>query len=232
MPKQGPCFFEHVCSLDRSWCPRCMEEGYNYIVRHLYLKNSRIPRAYLPSGIDPGPIIRANASELILYARSLTKRVEAGKGAYLWSETTGNGKTTVGCNLLLKYLFENIPRISHTDMEYPVLYLNVVELLDDLRRQMTAPDDEFQYLWRVLFSDRAPKLLMLDDIGAEKPSSWVTERMYSLINFRSANSLATIYTSNCSPEQLEHTLGARCASRIQGTCIKVRFLGTDKRRDD
>lgn len=230
MPDQAPCYFEHICAMPRDSCEACRSAGFHYVADHLYIKNSGIPKAYLPSPADPSVIIRAQTGEFALYCRNLTSKVDKGIGAYMWSPNTGNGKTTVGCNLLLKYLLVNLPRFTHTDIEYPVLYLNVVELLETLRRQINDPDEEFQHLWSVLFSTLAPKLLLLDDIGAEKPSEWVKERLYSLINFRSANALATLFTSNCSTNDIQKTLGPRNTSRIQGCGVVVEFHGTDKRR--
>lgn len=226
-----PCYFEHICGKNRAECLECRLTGNHYIARGLFIKNSNIPLSYLPSKADPGPIIRNQDRDFIIYCKTIVDKTKEGQGVYMWSKTTGNGKTTVGCNLLLKYIIKTSVESINNEIDCPVLYLNVVELLDGLRGQMNEPDVDFQFMWKNLFSDKAPKLLLLDDIGAERPSDWVRERLYSLINFRSANKLSTIYTSNCSPEDLELSLGARCSSRILGDSLIVNFKGIDRRRN-
>jgi DNA replication protein DnaC len=194
------------------------------------LRDSNIPAAYLPTKIDPGAIIYQQNPELREYIKNLIEEVNNGHGLYLYSTTTGNGKTTLACNLLLKYLFRESYRLLKTDILTPVMYLNVVEFLETLRREMTKSSEDTAYLLSQLFDkDAAPRLLLLDDIGAEKPSDWVRERLYSLINFRSANKLATIYTSNCPPESLVSMVGQRCYSRIIGDNMIVEMRGKDHR---
>jgi len=156
--------------------------------------------------------------------------VGSGSGAYFWSEGSGTGKTSVACLLLLKYLANNMVSSFLDEIATPVLYLNTVEFLDKLRASMSRFDEDFDNLWRDQFTNKAPQLLLLDDIGAERPSDWVRERLYSLINYRWSNGLSTIYTSNISPEKIKDVVGTRVHSRI--FCQKnlvVRFDGSDRR---
>ncbi len=77
------------------------------------------------------------------------------------------------------------------------------------------------------------KLLIVDDIGAERVSEWVRERMVSIINTRVSNNLATIYTSNLSPEELKEELkeelGGRISGRVLGSSQIVEIIGGDRR---
>jgi DNA replication protein DnaC len=73
------------------------------------------------------------------------------------------------------------------------------------------------------------KLLIIDDIGAERVTEWVRERMVSIINTRSSNGLCTIYTSNLSPKELTEELGDRIASRVLGSSQVVEISGGDWR---
>ena len=57
-------------------------------------------------------------------------------------------------------------------------------------------------------------MLILDDLGAEKPSDWVKEQLYVIINRRYENMLPTIITTNCTMNELKDRIGERTASRI------------------
>lgn len=58
------------------------------------------------------------------------------------------------------------------------------------------------------------ELLILDDLGAERPTDWVREKLFSLINHRHDQCLPTIFTSNLSPTDLADHLGERTSWRI------------------
>ena len=72
-------------------------------------------------------------------------------------------------------------------------------------------------------------ILVIDDIGAEKPSEWVAETLYYLINSRYENEKTTIFTSNLSLDELSDVIGDRIASRINEMCDIVEMDGDDKR---
>lgn len=73
------------------------------------------------------------------------------------------------------------------------------------------------------------RFLVLDDIGVEKPSEWVLETIYGLLNFRYENELPTILTSNLSLGELSAKLGERIASRLAEMCEVLELKGEDKR---
>ena len=71
-------------------------------------------------------------------------------------------------------------------------------------------------------------ILLLDDIGAERPSEYVCERLYDLINHRYTNMLSTIYTSNLTPFELGDRLGSRIESRVR-SAEQIKLVGADRR---
>ena len=73
------------------------------------------------------------------------------------------------------------------------------------------------------------KLLIIDDIGSEKLTEWVRERIVSIIHTRVSNGLSTIYTSNLSPEEIKAEMGDRISSRILGGAKIVEITGADRR---
>lgn len=96
-----------------------------------------------------------------------------------------------------------------------------VELLDGLR-----PDGGLS-IDRLVSVPR----LVVDDLGAEKPTEWAMERLYALLNRRWLDEHATIVTSNLTPDLLRDAVGERLYSRLVGDgAVVVRLGGGDRRR--
>ena len=102
------------------------------------------------------------------------------------------------------------------------------ELIEDMKRGFTLHDVRDAVDAKIEALRNVP-LVVLDDIGAERPSEWVRERLLTIINARYDNELATIFTSNLTPAELNEPLGARIASRVYGLAAPVRFTGADRR---
>jgi DNA replication protein DnaC len=74
------------------------------------------------------------------------------------------------------------------------------------------------------------RLLVLDDLGVEKPSDWVRERLYVLINGRYEACRPTIVTSNVDLPGLAAQIGERSVSRFAESVTVVKVAGPDRRR--
>ncbi|MEM7130386.1 MAG: ATP-binding protein [Chloroflexota bacterium] len=61
------------------------------------------------------------------------------------------------------------------------------------------------------------KLLILDDLGSEKPTEWAIERLAYIINRRYTAQLPTIITTNLDISELETLWSSRVTSRLLGT---------------
>lgn len=102
-----------------------------------------------------------------------------------------------------------------------VVFTRLTDLLDDMR-----PGDD----GRLRIRDcQGARLLVLDDIGAEKPSEWTQERLYSIIDERYSGCLPLIVTSNLPPSKLADQAGERVASRLAEMCVVVPVTGSDRR---
>lgn len=107
---------------------------------------------------------------------------------------------------------------------YSVFYANVPKLLEQLRPWESKDDSLLETLCSVDF-------LILDDIGQEKYSEWVLERLYIIINERYINEKKTVITSNLSIEKLENKLSHKpIISRIKWSSTMVEFIWFDKRK--
>ena len=188
------CYAETYCKKRKNECNEFCD-GYR-LLRALY-KMSRIPERYcyniplVPEGKDLGAFEALND-----FMKSVEERVEKGEGLYIWSESTGNGKTSWACKIL-SYYFRKVAFKS--GLENEGLYIYLPTFLDDLRQSY-------------------------DD-----PTEWVNERLLSIINTRMMKGLSTIYTSNCSLDDIGKRMGERIRSRIRGSVTEIHLTGQDKR---
>lgn len=71
--------------------------------------------------------------------------------------------------------------------------------------------------------------LIIDDMGVEKPSEYVRQATYFLINEREMRELPTFITSNFTLDALKRHIDDRISSRIRGMCDVVELFGGDRR---
>lgn len=116
-----------------------------------------------------------------------------------------------------------------------VLFKPVVELLDELRSQGELGAC-------TMAETRDVDLLVLDDLGGERPTDWTAERLYAVVNRRWLEQRPVVGTTNLPltykvvPEGytgpvLEDVLGSRTFSRLVGNgALVLRMGGPDRRR--
>ena len=216
------CFAEHYCKKPKTECSEVCG-GYR-VLRALY-NLSKIPVKYqykmdlIPDDKDLKAFEALND-----YKENIVAHVNNGEGLYIWSSNTGNGKTSWACKIMGHY-FRKIAFSS--GLENEGLYIYLPTFLDDLRNSYNNPSPEFDTELEMV---KSCKLLIIDDIGAERVTEWVRERLVSIINARSSNGLCTIYTSNLSLKGLTDKLGdERISSRIKGSVTEINLLGKDNR---
>lgn len=104
----------------------------------------------------------------------------------------------------------------------------VVNLLDEIRKGF-----ENKEVYDLTLRVMEKRLLVLDDLGAEKATDWVAERLYKLINHRYEQMQPTIITTNFVVEELESRMGKqgkRIVDRVLEMCELVTFRGQSWRR--
>jgi DNA replication protein DnaC len=75
-------------------------------------------------------------------------------------------------------------------------------------------------------------VLFIDDLGANKPTEWVRQITYYIINEREQRMLPIVITSNFSLEEIAEQIDTRISSRIIGMCKTIKLSGKDRRLDD
>ncbi|MEO3750799.1 ATP-binding protein [Streptomyces sp. B6B3] len=101
---------------------------------------------------------------------------------------------------------------------------SAADLYADLRPRPGADSE------RALAAVSRCPLLIIDDLGAAKPSEWVEEVTYRIINHRYNHLLPTLVTTNLAIRDLRAYLGDRVSSRLAQMTTRVEFEPTDRRR--
>lgn len=139
----------------------------------------------------------------------------AGRNLYLGGPV-GTGKTGLAVGAL---------RVVHESGARRYLFCGVPALLDAMRargREAAGAEDP-------MTAAVAASVLVLDDLGAERPTDWVAERLYVLVNARYEKQLPTVVTTNLAPDELREAVGARVVSRLVEDCELVLVGGKDRR---
>lgn len=187
-------------------------------------KLARVPKKFLGKTLDSfvartpaHKLIVRSAASFIQTFHGHTGEDHPAKG--LWMQgREGTGKTHIAIAILKEVIARG----------YTGLYWNVPELFLELRRLMAEKAEltEADLFDEALRAD----LVVLDDLGAERTSDYVLDRLYLMINGRYQNDKATIITTNRTKEELRTQVGPRILSRICEMCVEMEFPDGDYRR--
>jgi len=106
-------------------------------------------------------------------------------------------------------------------------FVSVPDLLMKIRS--TFRQDSVESEEQVIDLLSAPKMLVLDDLGAEKTTDWSLQTLYTIIDRRYREVCPTIVTSNLDPQALSDKIGDRITSRLVGMCKVIALKGSDRR---
>jgi DNA replication protein DnaC len=215
-------------------CPLC--EGYGYIIseagtqicecQHERLKEERlraakIPQKFLLKSLDnfkPDGKERKQIVETARhYIQGFRENLRAEFNGFLIIGPTGAGKSHIAIAILKEVVSKG----------YTGLYYNVPELLTKLRETYDLESEKVES--EILEETETVDLLVLDDLGAERTSGWVRDRLYLIINRRYERGKPTIVTTNCEIEELGERVGERITSRLYEMCAPLDFPKQDYR---
>lgn len=202
------------------------------------LRRRLIASGFPPIYLDRPPseyLVDDDNREAIATAREFVSSSEGKKGLYICGGF-GTGKT---------WLAVLIGRKMAERGEY-VCFGTFSELTDKLRRALQR-EGEYGLLWERLTKNA--RLLIIDDIGKEKPTEWKLQTLFDIIDTRERNGLLTVFTSNYSLAELceritpasgkpgfpcdDVTAGAvrsrLAGSRSQARYVPITLLGADRR---
>ncbi len=138
-----------------------------------------------------------------------------GSGNLLFSGATGLGKT---------FLSACIAR-QVTDAGFGVRYASAPQLFAAFESAKFGGEGTEPLLEEYCL----PELLILDDLGTEMTTQFVTATLYSLLNARLLQKSAMIISTNLRPEDLEKRYGPQISSRLLGNFQLLSFVGSDIR---
>lgn len=128
----------------------------------------------------------------------------------------GTGKTYPAVALLKKYIERHC-----VSGRFEI----VVELVDELRAAIREKKSE-----ALVNAITAGGALVLDDLGVERPTPYVTERLYLIIDRWHRNKKSgLIITSNRTLDEISQSLDDRITSRIFDICRIIEVKGPDRR---
>jgi DNA replication protein DnaC len=192
---------------------------------------------YLPCGNKQSAMSDANAARLLIKSRlperlknctfasfqtqGLGDDISKAKGmartgldegnSLVMAGNAGVGKTHLAAAMVLERIKDGKESI----------FLNIPEWLQELRGEIDGTGG------KAFDTVKGAPFLVLDDLGAERGSQWVGERIYMLVNYRYSHNLQTVVTTNRSrPSELAEALGEqgqRVVSRLaqMGTWVHV-----------
>ena len=147
----------------------------------------------------------------------------------LFQGPTGVGKTRLLCAIGNQLISEKRAEVYYIDW-------------NDLTREMRSGEDfsnrDFSNIGQLIQRLARVELLLFDELGSSKPSPWVEDNIYFLINRRYNNNLITLFASNffdekiSNQETLSERVGNRIRSRLYEMTISVKLTGIDYRQQN
>ncbi|PYQ33165.1 MAG: DNA replication protein DnaC [Acidobacteria bacterium] len=107
-----------------------------------------------------------------------------------------------------------------------LLFSNFQDLIQEI--QASFDSDETPRKSEILRPLLEGDLLVLDELGSQKPSLFVQDILYYVINTRYNDERTTIFTTN--HDDLEDRIGKALRSRLSEMCEEVRLMGVDDYR--
>ncbi|HEV2880807.1 MAG TPA: ATP-binding protein [Pyrinomonadaceae bacterium] len=202
---------------------RCREQG----GRTKMLEGARIPRRYDGCSLHnyfPAP---NNGTQLkaFNYAFRLVREYPAVDRGLLFMGTVGVGKTHLSVAILRGLMEKGVP----------CLFYEFGSLLKEIQDSYNKISHTSEL--RLLAPVYQAEVLVLDELGASKPTDWVRDTMMQIIGTRYNDKKLTIFTTNyldarraATDETLEDRVGVRLRSRLFEMCKTVHIEGEDYRR--
>ena len=138
----------------------------------------------------------------------------------IFTGDVGTGKTHLAAAIAAKIIRNNSATVE---------FVSYVEVLADIRAAFSNHSEEAYLLEERM---RKTDLLVIDDLGKEKPSPFTNELFYRVVNGRYKDRLPMIITSNYGVESLSERLDYPVFSRLAAICRAVEMRGIDYRMKD
>lgn len=148
------------------------------------------------------------------YVRRFDEMYEKKQGLLFWG-TVGTGKSYTAACIANELL----------DQMIPVVMTSFVKILQNIQGN---PDEEE----KIMAGLNVAKLLIIDDLGAERSTDYALEKVYNIIDSRYLSGKPLILTTNMTLKEMQETQDIRYKriyDRIFEMCFPVRFAGSSWR---
>lgn len=183
-------------------------------------RGSLIDKMFMNSTFDNARVNSSNERIVKIckrYAERFDEMIEKNQGLLFYGDV-GTGKTYMAA-CISNYLMEHLT---------PVVMTSFVKLLQNTA-SFRPEEDESEYLSKL----NKAKLLVIDDLGAERDSTYALEKVYNIVDSRYRAKLPVIFTTNLTLGEMKANTDMRYAriyDRIFEMCYPVEFTGTSWRR--
>lgn len=221
-------------------CDRCFGTGMEVVagkgarrcacrkddLRRRLFEQARIPKRYQECSLANYQPATNNNSQLLAFkhAYSLLREYPAIERGLLFAGPVGVGKTHLAVAILRGLAKKGMPGLF---CEYGSLLKEIQDSYNPV-----SPTSEMNVLAPVYEAE----VLVLDELGASKPTEWVLDTMTHIIGRRYNDKKLTIFTTNYTDERqspagetLQDRVGARLRSRLYEMCSTVLIKGEDYR---
>jgi DNA replication protein DnaC len=223
-------------------CPYCAGSGWEHLaaegtVRRCrcchtaridrLLSEARIPRRYEHCDLDSYDAIDPSQKTAKLNVEKFLQKYPLLDVGLLFLGSCGVGKTHLSVALLRQVIVEKGDG---------GLFYDFRDLLREIQASWNSISQasELEVLRPVLSAN----VLVLDELGANKPTDWVRDTIAHIINCRYNDKKLTIFTSNYpdvpgrqGEETLTDRIGIRLRSRLYEMCKVIEIRGQDYRRE-
>jgi DNA replication protein DnaC len=196
------------------------------------LEAARIPpryancelKTYIPQGTINSEEMESQRGALFL-CKSFVKEYPNVDQGLLFVGPVGVGKTHLAVALIKELIRTKVA---------PCLFYDFRDLLKEIQDSYNPESQRTES--RILQPVHEADVLVLDELGAAKPTAWAQDTMTQIINTRYNQKRITIFTTNyldkpkLGEETLAERVGERLRSRLYDMCKLVEIIGTDYRK--
>lgn len=163
-------------------------------------------------GASPRDIMKLTFEKCYRYASTFTENADN----LIFIGGTGLGKTFLSACIAGQV----------ANKGYSVMYETASRLFNKLEQAKFTSSEEARAQAAKYY---ACDLLILDDLGTEMPSQFVTAALYSLLNERLLDGKPIVISTNLNVDEMARRYSPQIASRIHGEFSRLTFVGDDIR---
>lgn len=222
-------------------CDRCFGTGMEVVsgkgarrcacrrgdLRRRLFEQTRVPRRHEECSLSNYQPTTGNVSQMLAFKQAyrLVREYPGIERGLLFAGPVGVGKTHLAVAILRGLSEKGVPSLF---CEYGSLLKEIQDSYNPVSRASEMS---------VLAPVYQAEVLVLDELGASKPTDWVLDTMTQIVGRRYNNKKLTIFTTNYTDERqspagetLQDRIGVRLRSRLYEMCSTVLIEGEDYRR--